>query len=276
MFICLIDFVFILIYRKIIFITIIIYKMADLKKIGVSLLEGLAVTGAIYLITKKQLQMTELATLALSIGVTFLILDLFAPRIGASARQGAGFGLGAPLVGYGSSLSSQQFGGNPTPLPAIYFGAGAGGVPQSQQSQKPAVVEGMDDPMAIQYYQSYNPPTSANEPQFQRQYKIPLPADQAPVGVSTTDSADYYRIDGSENIDVQSASIPSPIAKQLQENPFNTLVRSVTEIRKPGNYYYQSNIPKAQPLPAEVYPDPILYNPLKPQYGYRQDLPKGW
>src|SRR5947208_16330681 len=83
--------------------------MLSLAKIILYLLEGSAITIAIYLITKKQLQASELFTLSLSIGVTFMILDLFAPEIGAGARQGAGFGLGFKQVGG-------------TPRPESYYG----------------------------------------------------------------------------------------------------------------------------------------------------------
>ena len=33
-------------------------------------------------------------------GMTFSILDMFTPSIGVTARQGAGFGIGAGLVGF--------------------------------------------------------------------------------------------------------------------------------------------------------------------------------
>jgi ABC-type Co2+ transport system permease subunit len=64
------------------------------------LLEGLAVAIAAYLIPGKKLRMEEIGTLALTALAVFAILDIYAPSVGSSARTGAGFGLGAGLVGF--------------------------------------------------------------------------------------------------------------------------------------------------------------------------------
>jgi len=64
------------------------------------LLEGLAVALAAIFIPKKSLPMEEVATLALVAAAVFALLDVLAPSIGVTARQGAGFGLGANLVGF--------------------------------------------------------------------------------------------------------------------------------------------------------------------------------
>jgi ABC-type Co2+ transport system permease subunit len=64
------------------------------------LLEGLAVAVAAYLIPGKKLRMEEIGTLALTALAVFAILDIYAPSVGSSARTGAGFGLGAGLVGF--------------------------------------------------------------------------------------------------------------------------------------------------------------------------------
>jgi hypothetical protein len=40
------------------------------------------------------------AILALTAAAVFAILDVLAPSVGVTARQGAGFGLGANLVGF--------------------------------------------------------------------------------------------------------------------------------------------------------------------------------
>jgi len=81
-----------------------------LKYASVYLLEGIAITIAIYLITKKTIHVTEIVTLAVSIVVTSIILDIFAPSVSAGMRQGSGFGLGY-----------MQVAGNPTPMPRQYF-----------------------------------------------------------------------------------------------------------------------------------------------------------
>lgn len=66
--------------------------------------EGLAVAIAAYFFPKfmggKTLRMSEIGMIALVALATFAILDIYAPSIGASARTGAGFGIGAGLVGF--------------------------------------------------------------------------------------------------------------------------------------------------------------------------------
>lgn len=63
-------------------------------------LEGLAVALAMKLIAGKKLDMEEILAVSIIAAVTFALLDLLAPSIGLTARQGAGFGLGANLVGF--------------------------------------------------------------------------------------------------------------------------------------------------------------------------------
>jgi ABC-type Co2+ transport system permease subunit len=60
----------------------------------------LAVAVAAIYIPKKALAMDEVATLALTAAAVFALLDVLAPSVGVTARQGAGFGLGANLVGF--------------------------------------------------------------------------------------------------------------------------------------------------------------------------------
>ena len=64
------------------------------------LLEGLAVAVAAIYIPKKDLAMEDVAALALTAAAVFALLDVLAPSVGVTARQGAGFGLGANLVGF--------------------------------------------------------------------------------------------------------------------------------------------------------------------------------
>ena len=63
-------------------------------------LEGLAVAVAAYLVPGKKLRVEEIGMLALTALAVFAILDIYAPSVGSSARTGAGFGLGAGLVGF--------------------------------------------------------------------------------------------------------------------------------------------------------------------------------
>ena len=64
------------------------------------LIEGLVIAAAAIFIPKKALPMDEVATLAVLAAVVFAILDAVSPSVGVTARQGAGFGLGANLVGF--------------------------------------------------------------------------------------------------------------------------------------------------------------------------------
>ena len=61
-------------------------------------LEGLAVAVAAYLLPGKVLKLSEIGMIALVALATFAILDIYAPSVGASARTGAGWGIGANLV----------------------------------------------------------------------------------------------------------------------------------------------------------------------------------
>ena len=63
------------------------------------LIEGLVVALAAFAIPNKQLNIEEIIIIALTAAATFSILDVFIPAMGSSARGGAGFGIGANLVG---------------------------------------------------------------------------------------------------------------------------------------------------------------------------------
>jgi hypothetical protein len=63
-------------------------------------LEGLAVAIAAFVLPGKTLKASEVGMIALVALSTFAILDIYAPSVGASARTGAGFGIGANLVGF--------------------------------------------------------------------------------------------------------------------------------------------------------------------------------
>ncbi len=62
--------------------------------------EGVAVAVALVFIPRKPLPMDEILTVTVAAAVVFAILDIFSPSIGVTARQGAGFGIGANLVGF--------------------------------------------------------------------------------------------------------------------------------------------------------------------------------
>jgi hypothetical protein len=62
--------------------------------------EGVAVALALVFIPRKSLPMDEILTVTIAAAAVFAVLDIFSPSIGVTARQGAGFGIGANLVGF--------------------------------------------------------------------------------------------------------------------------------------------------------------------------------
>jgi|UniRef100_A0A6C0H904 ABC-type Co2+ transport system permease subunit len=74
------------------------------KRIIKYLVEGLMVAIAAYAIPKQSLKLDEIMLLALTAAATFSILDSYIPSIGVTARSGAGFGIGANLVGFPGGL----------------------------------------------------------------------------------------------------------------------------------------------------------------------------
>jgi ABC-type Co2+ transport system permease subunit len=64
------------------------------------LVEGLMVAIVAYAIPKRSLNLEEIILIALTAAATFSILDTYVPSMGSSARSGAGFGIGANLVGF--------------------------------------------------------------------------------------------------------------------------------------------------------------------------------
>lgn len=74
------------------------------KRIIKYLVEGFMVAIAAYAIPKRSLNMEEILMLALTAAATFSILDTYIPTMSVSARSGAGFGIGANLVGFPGGL----------------------------------------------------------------------------------------------------------------------------------------------------------------------------
>jgi hypothetical protein len=78
-----------------------IFDLGELVKRAIKyLVEGLMVAIAAYAIPKKSLNMDEVALIALTAAATFSILDTYVPSLAVGARSGAGFGIGANLVGF--------------------------------------------------------------------------------------------------------------------------------------------------------------------------------
>jgi ABC-type Co2+ transport system permease subunit len=75
-----------------------------IKRIIKYLVEGLMVAIAAYAIPRRSLNLEEITLIALTAAATFSILDCYIPNIGVSTRTGAGFGIGANLVGFPGGL----------------------------------------------------------------------------------------------------------------------------------------------------------------------------
>lgn len=75
-----------------------------IRRIAKYLIEGLMVAIAAYAIPKKSMNLEEIALLALVAAATFSILDTYIPSMGVTARTGAGFGIGANMVGFPGGL----------------------------------------------------------------------------------------------------------------------------------------------------------------------------
>ena len=77
------------------------FDLGELLKRAIKyLVEGLMVAIAAYAIPRKGLSLDEVALIALTAAATFSILDTYIPSMGVTARTGAGFGIGANMVGF--------------------------------------------------------------------------------------------------------------------------------------------------------------------------------
>jgi hypothetical protein len=77
------------------------FSVADFVNRAIKyLIEGLAIAIAAIFIPRKALPLDEIMTLAVVAAAVFALLDALSPSVAVTARQGAGFGLGANLVGF--------------------------------------------------------------------------------------------------------------------------------------------------------------------------------
>ena len=70
------------------------------RRIVKYVIEGIMVAIAAYAIPKRSLNFDEIMLVALTAAATFSVLDTYVPSMAVSARSGAGFGIGANLVGF--------------------------------------------------------------------------------------------------------------------------------------------------------------------------------
>lgn len=103
------------------------------------LLEGLGIAFVTKYMIGKSASPKQLLLITLSITLTFLILDQFAPSVATGARQGVGLGTGLSIVQFGSGDENSV---------------------EGMES-----VEGMDDPVAIDYYSNVNRATPSEHGQ---------------------------------------------------------------------------------------------------------------
>mgnify|MGYP003342364962 CR=1 FL=1 len=81
------------------------FDFSELVKRAIKyIVEGLMVAIAAYAIPKQSLKVEEVIIIALTAAATFSVLDVFVPSMATSARGGAGFGIGANLVGFPGGL----------------------------------------------------------------------------------------------------------------------------------------------------------------------------
>ena len=71
-----------------------------IRRVVKYLVEGIMVAIAAYAIPKRSLNLDEVMLIALTAAATFSILDTYVPSMAVGARSGAGFGMGANLVGF--------------------------------------------------------------------------------------------------------------------------------------------------------------------------------
>ena len=69
-----------------------------IKRVIKYLIEGLVVAVVATIVPRNPLNVEEIAIIALTAAAAFSLLDVFIPSMGASARNGAGLGLGLNLV----------------------------------------------------------------------------------------------------------------------------------------------------------------------------------
>src|SRR3989338_6828550 len=121
------------------------------------LLEGIAIVIVAWYIPQRNMNPRELLIIAVSVTVARILLDQFAPRVAQGTRQGMGFGIGLNQVGVhmGGGHDDEPVGRcfscgklRTTQITDADFG-------KEQIEVSPMIegmIEGMDDPQALDYY----------------------------------------------------------------------------------------------------------------------------
>jgi hypothetical protein len=126
---------------------------------------------AITLVSRYMLGKTALdrgvLMLMITIAVSHIVMDLFAPLVGTASRQGSGFALGTQLVQGGGGMGLQAGLGMKRSLAGVGHGQTGGamglqaalGMKRSLSGQEQ--IGGMDDRVALDYYGHDRKPTGA-------------------------------------------------------------------------------------------------------------------
>jgi ABC-type Co2+ transport system permease subunit len=78
-----------------------------LRRAAKYIIEGCAVALAAYYFPQgRRMKLEDVLFIALTAAATFAILDMYMPAVGGAARTGAGFGVGANLVGFPAGATS--------------------------------------------------------------------------------------------------------------------------------------------------------------------------
>ena len=75
-----------------------------LRRVVKYCVEGFMVSLAAYAIPKRSLNLEEILMIAITAAATFAVLDTYVPSMAVTARSGAGFGIGANMVGFPAGL----------------------------------------------------------------------------------------------------------------------------------------------------------------------------
>ena len=75
-----------------------------LRRVVKYCVEGFMVSLAAYAIPKSSLNLEEILMIAITAAATFAVLDTYVPSMAVTARSGAGFGIGANMVGFPAGL----------------------------------------------------------------------------------------------------------------------------------------------------------------------------
>lgn len=120
------------------------------------LLEAIAIAVVAKLLIGRETSLKGLVVMTLSIVLTLVLLDRFAPGVAAGTRQGTGFGVGRQLIGGGGGRSNDDDEPNWTEVSEAVGGGHStdmSGISVTMPHSVNLMERFMDDKMALKYYQ---------------------------------------------------------------------------------------------------------------------------